>query len=240
MTNRFAAIVASLVLWSCGGGPRTTRPAAPARSAEPVSWREVVERHLARQGGRDRLAALAGIRREGTISMTSPSGELRGAYRTCVAYPGAGYVEIDAGPMIVAEAIDGGKAVVCARGFQDCRDAPADKAAELAATAREANRELLFEVERWSGTPSLRETPARWELEVVDAREGPTAYAFDRGSGLLAEKRRGAKTRRYEDWRSIDGVVIPFRITDTIEGGPTIAVTLDRAALLRDGERCAR
>lgn len=178
------------------------------------------------------------MQRSGRIEISSPTGEISGPYRTCVAYPDTGYVHIQAGPMSVEEAVVRGNALLCARDFAECRRAPSDKAAELQITAREANRELLFEVDRWKGVPSVRETSSTWELEAVDSREGATTYTFDRHSGLLFEKRRRGQRRRYEDWRAVGNILVPFRITDVIDGRPIIRVTLDSVTLVDNPSAC--
>lgn len=194
----------------------------------PVA-REVVEAHIEAQGGRKQLDALKTVLREGKLTALGPLGAQTGPYRTCVRYPDAGFVAIDAGPVRVREKIGPDGVYVCKSSFEECEPAPADRAEELRRTAQEANRELTYELSRWKGDGAVAQENGTWIVRAEEDGSGPVEYRFSRETKLLERKTRGARTRIFKDWRHADGILLPFVLEDWEGGKPVLRVELENA-----------
>ncbi len=172
----------------------------------------VVERHLEAQGGRAALESLKVVERTGALEVFLGAGGGAGVYRTCVVYPGAAVVSVDAGVVQVAEMIREDGAWMCSVDFGDCQVAHAQKADALATFAREDNRELIFEVDRWVSA-SVSRDPGGIEIRASTGTGGAT-YRFEAEGGLLVERREGDRSRRYLDWRPVEGIAFPHVIEE--------------------------
>lgn len=137
----------------------------------------------------------------------------RTAYHTCIRYPDRIAIEIDAGPWQPAQALREDGAVECERGFRNCRPASAETAKDLADTARTANKDLLDNEAAWRAAKvSSAPGGTAWRLTL----NAPAAHwaEFDHATGHLHWMGRGDRTRRFGQWRTIEGVAIPFRLKD--------------------------
>lgn len=192
--------------------------------------------HLTRQGGAERLSALLGVDRHGQITFYTESMPMLGTYRTCVLYPDSVAVQIAAGSVQISEAMVRGKAYTCKSGFANCKRASSEKTYELSRTAREADRELLFELERWQHDANANEEPGYSLVSATDSETGPITYWFDKDSHLLVKKQRGSRFRKYGDWRAIDGFLFPYLIEDSEDGRLLLKIQLTEVVLPKSSE----
>ncbi len=201
------------------GAPQVLQP-SPSLSAQ-----EIVERYLEARGGRQALERLSAVERIGAVTVYYGDGFEDGVYRTCVAYPDQGLVSIETDVLKVADMLRLDGAFSCEPGFYSCTDAHPRTARELEQTAREANRELLFEHKRWLEAPTVT---SRGEDVLVEAElpEGPVSYLFSAATGLLQEKRKGQQRRVYADWRTVSGVLFPFVIEDHFDGKRVLRISV--------------
>lgn len=196
----FIAIALAATLSSTAGA----RPASPSAS-------KIVDAYLQARGGKAALEDIAVIERSGWITADIGQGRLQsGTYHTCIRYPDRIAIEIDAGPWQLAQALHKDGAVECERAFRNCRPASAETAKELADTARNANKDLLDNEAAWRAAKVSSAGSAAWRLTL----NAPAARwaEFDQATGHLRWMGRGA--RRFGQWRTIEGVAIPFRIED--------------------------
>ena len=203
-----------LVGAACVVPVRAEQPSAPPPTADAI-----FDNYVRARGGEDALTHLTAIERIGWISSDTGEGGLAaGPYHTCIRYPDRIAIEIDTGVWHLAQALRADGAVECDRGYQACRAASKDAARELIDTARHANKDLLEKAAAWRVAPV---TPSpdgtAWRLTLPDAA-GNWAE-FDRAGGHLRWLGRGKSARRFGDWRTVEGVTIPFRLEDyAIEG----------------------
>jgi hypothetical protein len=209
-----------------GDGLTPAQAGATARHAETAkvpTADAIVDEYFTARGGRAALEDLRHVVRLGEATFFLPQGEFHGTYRTCVGYPDRVMVEIDAGPVQVLEAIAAGRGHLCDRATRRCDQAGERKTQELAGTAREANRELLYEQDLW-GEGTVEQDGDVWV--VRSAGDEPTTYRFSRDTRLLVSKSRGNYTRRYDDWRRVEGVMFPFAIDDFVDDRLSVRVRL--------------
>jgi len=207
---------------------------ACASSPTPQS---IVSSALNRQGGELQISRLTGLKRVGTMVAFGPHGRSEGTYETCVIYPSVAMVSISAGSIFVLEGLCKGKSISCPEP-SFCTPASPEKAEELAKTATEANRELLFERSRWSWAATAEDNTDFWTIRASDTREGVVVYRFSKTTGLLASKSRGERSREYLDWRPLGGIRLPFELVDEVEGRPVFHIKLARVSMLNDISDC--
>lgn len=201
------ALAAALAATLIGAGAAAARPVPPDAS-------DVIDAYLQARGGKAALEGLAAIERSGSITAEIGQGRLQsGTYHTCIRYPDRIAIEIDAGPWQLAQALRKDGAVECERGFRNCRPASAETAKELADTARNANKDLLDNETAWrKATVSAANGDTAWRLTLLSPA---VRWAeFDRATGHLRWMGRGDRARRFGQWRTIEGVAIPFRLED--------------------------
>jgi len=182
-----------------------------AADLTPPTAEAIFDAYLRARGGEDALNSLGAIERIGWISTFMDDGGLQaGTYHTCIRYPDRIAIEIDAGAFQLAQALRTDGAVECSRGFAACRLASREVATQLIDTARHANKDLLDKKDLWRAaavTPSAN--GAAWRLATA------RAWAeFDRTDGHLRWLGRDRRARRLGQWRTVEGVTIPFRLED--------------------------
>jgi hypothetical protein len=199
------------------------------------SARSLAIAHLTSQGGVDRLSALRGVERNGRITFYAGSQPKLATYRTCVLYPDSGAVQITGDSFQLSEVIKRGEAYICKSGFDNCQRAVSEKTNELRRTAREADRELLFELERWQLDANVDEELGYFRVSVTDSEIGPITYWFEKDSHLLVKKQRDKRVRTYGDWRTVEGFFFPYLIEDSEDGRQLLKIQLREVLLPKSG-----
>ena len=209
---------------------RLLLPAAFACACTSGEWHESLrQQHLDARGGRAALESLRVIERTGTIIFHELGPEVSGTYHTCLHYPTRVVIDIDAGPVQVHQVLGDSGAMECDPGFDTCTVANEDVAEQLEATAEEANREELDENIPNDAViePIYREDRRvgyRYEddVEIIEKEYSPETR-------LLLRVRKGARERRYGNWRDVDGLLMPMLIEDFVGGKRTVTVELTSA-----------
>lgn len=199
-------------------------------NAADLSPLELLQRHISIRGGRSALDELRFIERFGQFR--SPAAGLSGSYHTCINYPEAVAISIDAGPLQMHQVLHNGRALVCENGFTACQTAPEEIRLQLTETARIANRE------------ELEDTPPSGEsVEWLDLGGGKVGFAyfkdgeprelgFDRESGLMSHKSIGEQTREYSDWRQTGPIMLPMVYEHYQDGKHSTSIHLEWAQVM--------
>lgn len=195
-------------------------------SASDPSPDDLLQRHIDARGGRAALEALKVVERFGAFTFHGIEPPAEGKYHTCIRYPDRVAIDIDAGPVQVHQVLGDHAALECDRTFESCSPAPPPVEEELRSTAREANREELYD-----------EVPANTPFELLYEGGGAVGYRyqkdermveleFDPESGLGRRRKVGPRERWYSDWKDAGGVLLPMLLEDFEDGEPTVTVEL--------------
>jgi hypothetical protein len=186
--------------------------------------------------GFEPLSVLRGVERKGHITFYHKSQAKLATHRTCVLYPDSGVIQIIGDSFQISEVIKNGQAYLCNSSFDNCHSAPSEKTSELRRTAREANRELVFELERWQFEGEVHEEVDHFRVRVTDSEIGPITYWFDKKSHLLVKKQREKRVRTYGDWRKVDAFLFPYLIEDSEDGRRLDKLQLAEVLVLKQSD----
>lgn len=214
-----------------------------AGSAFAQTADEVVEKHLAALGGRDALNKLTSRKATGTVTVTTPNGDLSGPFESFAKKPNKSRVHISldlsalgaAGTMDLDQRFDGTNGFIL-NSMSGNTDMPAAQAANV--------RNNLFP----SSLLTYKETGVKLELQPKEDVAGkkaivllstprsgsPVKMYFDPDTYLLmksvttvtsAEMGSLEQTSEFSDYRTVDGVKVPFHLVNS-NAAQTVTIKL--------------
>lgn len=178
-------------------------------------------------GGADRIKAIKAWRQKATLTMQTPQGEMPVSAEQLVAFPDHAWQRMSSpmGEMTIVVT----PSAAFMKGARGSREMPASRRDEALADLR---RDPLFVIQHSDdpeftfaadGEEKVGETtavilevnadgaPVRW---FVDAQSGRILRAVSPGGG----PEPGDRVTEYSDWKTVDGVTLPFRETTTRGG----------------------
>ncbi len=207
---------------AAGGGvmPVAYRtPAGAKRRATPPGGtpQELIAKAIEAKGGLARLQSVQTLRAEATARVRTAEGEGTISTVTFIQYPDRFRQEVETPQgRVVQVYADGRYWIEDARGV---RDAPTPARDEIHATVQRDVTSLLLRAS--GGKLTITDTPSDDEgLAAVSLRAdgmGPVTLFIDRKTGLIARERydsadgSGVVEEQYLDYRSVEGLQVPFR-----------------------------
>jgi hypothetical protein len=221
MRNKWAAAVGVVVFsWAAAAG----------RADDSASARAIVEQGIKAQGGTDALERARTLSRTGAGTMTLSGSTLPFTEETLIALPDRVRITVDLGKgQRVTLVVNGDKA------WQVVGGTPLELSKERVDEVREEARvlwlalltPLLSDVFTLSPLPdsSVDGSPAAG-VKVTSKGHGDAKLYFDKRSGLLVKIERRAresgvtltKTYLFGDYKDVDGVKLPARESQLVEG----------------------
>jgi outer membrane lipoprotein-sorting protein len=219
MKLRFATLFALVLSIAAAASAQTAKsPAQPAK-LPPAS--EILNNYVKAIGGREAREKIKSMAMKGTVEM-SPMG-IKGTFETVAAEPNLIVTRINmTGLGEFLEGFDG----TTAWAINPIQGARVKTAAEVAQQKllsdfhRDTNLEKLYKSLTVTGIEKVGGSDAYVVKAEADALAGPTLMYFDAKTGLLVrsdstlvapEGKQPAKMF-YEDYRTVDGVLVPFRV----------------------------
>jgi zinc protease len=195
-------------------------PTASADAAKEVAG--ILKKAVDAHGGRDALLKVERLVAEGETTLVTPDGEVKATTRTAIEYPERIRVDADLPDAQIVQVYADGKGWL--KDPAGVHDAPQPMLAELRTAARRDPLALLRAAA--SGSLKARMQPDATvegrELKVVAVDvldSSATQLFFDAKTGELVKmafhvQRPGdlrATEERYDDYRSVDGIRLPFK-----------------------------
>lgn len=196
----------------------------------PGSTEALLARYVQSLGGE---AALRAVRTRVTtgrfdngrgVSTTFRTVEKAPAMKVTIIGPAA--VEADEGSARAYDGANGWDKNVTGTGLRDLTGP------DLASLAREADMLAPLHLLEGCATPAARTAGANDVITCLLADGRPMTYAFSRATGLLngyeteLPSRKGTFNIAYEDYRAVDGLMIPHKLTIRV-AGQTITYAAD-------------
>jgi zinc protease len=203
-----------------------------ARLASAQTVDEVIEKHLAALGGRAALGKLTSRSTVGTMTLSTPAGDLSGPIELLNQQPNKArtLIKIDlsalgAGPMVLDNRFDGtsGYALDSLRGNHDITGGQLEGlkngafpsqlltykergvTVELAGKEKAGDREAYVVVLKFSSGPGARQfidAATYLSIKTLTTIEVPEVGAVE-------------QTTEFSDYRDVDGVKVPFKVKGT-------------------------
>lgn len=208
--------------------PSQAPPEASAAEKEQID--AIIRKAVVAHGGYETLVAVKRLTAEAQTTLMTPDGRLTATTRTSIEYPGR--VRVDAvlpDALIVQVYADGTAWVKDPAGVHD---APPQMVADLRAAAMRDPLALLRGLA--SGALSIRQQSEEGHkgrvvkvLAVFGIDQSPVRLFIDARTGELVKMGYDARARAqgsgyteelYEDFRSVDGVLLPFKASVVTSG----------------------
>ncbi|MDP1572545.1 MAG: pitrilysin family protein [Vicinamibacterales bacterium] len=204
--------------------------------------RELLRRAIEAHGGLDALTAVKGFIADADTVLATPDGEMPATTRTYVEYPDHVRVDATIGDVQLSQVYAAGRGWL--RDPGGVRDAPAEMLAEFKASVRRDLIALLAAA--GAGTYDASLLPDEGfqgrVLRVVSLSadgQPPLRLFLDGATGRLvklaydvhAAGRTFTAEERYDDFRPVDGVVLPFKASVLRDGLVVVARTITNLQL---------
>lgn len=189
---------------------------------------------LAAMGGSEALAGLDSLVQRGTMTASTPDGEMQAGLASIMLYPDRFRQEMTFPFGTLVTVVDGES------GFRTTPAGTEPLTGELLADSRRARgRNLLVLLRRYLDGDvraiAAGETGVALEAEddtivvALDAATGRTASMTYRGNDFAGTP--GEVTISFADWREVSGIQVPFAAAATFEGGPLWTLALEEVEI---------
>ena len=181
------------------------------------SARDLISKAIDAKGGALRLQGIQTVQAEGTTHVRTPEGEGTLSTRTSIQYPDRYRLEADTSSgRLVQVYADGRYWIEDARGVHDT---PVSVRDEIHASVQRDMVPLLLRASagKVTVTDARSDDPSLAAVALESEGMLPVTLFIDRATGLIARERYAAADgglveEQYSDYRSIDGVQVPFKV----------------------------
>jgi hypothetical protein len=208
--------------WAYQQAPAASRPAPTVTAEEGAKAAALLDKAIAAKGGLEKLRGLKTIVATQTVSSDTPSGVTSFYTTNYIQYPDRLRIETKVGDSANVQAFDGER--VWVRDQRGVRDQPEAVARQVRTSLRRDVVALLLAAK--SGTltprilPDVKDDAGKLDhvLELSALDLNPVLLYIDPESGLIDKlafvddaPSRPLVEERFSDYRTVDGIQIPFR-----------------------------